>query len=69
VEGEKTIRNITIHNLLTMTAPYKYKVEPYEMFFSSHNPIKDALDLLGGDGAIGEFNLQPSEEPRFYPVS
>ncbi len=55
-EGEKTIQNITIRNLLTMTAPYKYKTEPYEMFFSSRNPIKDALDLLGGDGAIGEFN-------------
>nr|WP_319488994.1 serine hydrolase [uncultured Caproiciproducens sp.] len=55
-EGEKTIQNITIRNLLTMTAPYKYKTEPYEMFFSSCNPIKDALDLLGGDGAVGEFN-------------
>jgi len=54
--GEKTIQNITIKNLLTMTAPYKYKTEPYEMFFASQNPIQDALDLLGGDGPIGEFN-------------
>jgi CubicO group peptidase (beta-lactamase class C family) len=54
--GEKTIQDITIKNLLTMTAPYKYKTEPYEKFFSSYNPIQDALDLLGGDGAIGEFN-------------
>ena len=54
--GEKTIQGITIKNLLTMTAPYKYKTEPYEKFFSSHSPIQDALDLLGGDGAIGEFN-------------
>lgn len=54
--GEKTIQDITIKNLLTMTAPYKYKIEPYEKFFTSQNPIQDALDLLGGDKAIGEFN-------------
>ena len=54
--GEKTIRGITIKNLLTMTAPYKYKTEPYEKFFASQNPIQDALDLLGGDGSVGEFN-------------
>lgn len=54
--GEKTIQDITIKNLLTMTAPYKYHTEPYEMFFASQNPIQDALDLLGGDGTIGEFN-------------
>jgi CubicO group peptidase (beta-lactamase class C family) len=54
--GEKTIQEITIGNLLTMTAPYKYKTEPYEKFFASQNPIQDALDLLGGDGSIGEFN-------------
>lgn len=54
--GEKTIQEITIENLLTMTAPYKYKTEPYEKFFASKNPIVDALDLLGGDGSIGEFN-------------
>lgn len=54
--GEKTIQGITTKNLLTMTAPYKYKTEPYEKFFTSLNPIRDALDLLGGDGTIGEFN-------------
>lgn len=54
--GERTIQDITIRNLLTMTAPYKYKTEPYEMFFASQNPIQDALDLLGGDDPIGEFN-------------
>lgn len=54
--GEKTLQEITIKNLLTMTAPYKYKTEPYEKFFTSLNPIEDALDLLGGEGSIGEFN-------------
>lgn len=54
--GEKTIQNITIKNLLTMTAPYKYDTEPYEKFFESSNPVYDALDLLGGGKAIGKFN-------------
>ena len=54
--GEKTIQNVTIRHLLTMTAPYKYETEPYERFFASPNPIQDALDLLGGDKPIGAFN-------------
>ncbi|MEA4842034.1 MAG: serine hydrolase [[Clostridium] symbiosum] len=54
--GEKTIQRITLKNLLNMTAPYKYQVEPYEMFFASQNPLQDALDFLGGDSPIGEFN-------------
>lgn len=54
--GEKTIRQVTIRHLLTMTAPYKYEAEPYERFFASLNPIRDALDLLGGDKPIGAFN-------------
>ena len=54
--GERTMQRVTLRNLLTMTAPYKYEVEPYEIFFASQNPILEALDLLGGDGTIGEFN-------------
>jgi len=54
--GEKTIQRITIKNLLTMTAPYKYETEPYQRFFTSPDPIWDALDLLGGDKQIGVFN-------------
>jgi len=57
--GEKTIQDVTIKNLLTMTAPYKYKYEPYEEFFSSDNWVKAALDLLGGEGHIGEFLYSP----------
>lgn len=55
-DDEKTIQEITLKHLMTMTAPYKYKTEPYELFFTSQNPIQDALDLLGGNGVIGEFN-------------
>ncbi len=53
--GEKTIQNVTIKNMVTMTAPYKYKTEPYEQFFASDNWIKAALDLLGGKGQEGQF--------------
>ncbi len=54
--GEKTIHNITVKNLMTMTAPYKYDKEPYVEFFISENPIRTALDYLGGDKPIGKFN-------------
>ena len=46
--GEKTIQSITIEDLLTMTAPYKYKHEPYTKVYSSDDWTKAALDLLGG---------------------
>lgn len=53
--GEMTIRKITIRDLLTMTAPYKYKYEPYTKVYSSDDWTKAALDILGGKGKIGEF--------------
>lgn len=53
--GEKTIQNVTIKNLLTMTAPFKYKSEPYTKVYSSDDWVKAALDLLGGKGEIGKF--------------
>ncbi len=56
--GEKTIQSITIKNLLTMTAPFKYESEPYEEFFASENWINTALDLLGGE-YTGEFMYSP----------
>ncbi|SHH62473.1 serine hydrolase domain-containing protein [Clostridium intestinale] len=55
LEGEKAIQNITIRHMLTMTAPYKYKKEPYEKFFESDNWIEAALDLLGGKEPSQEF--------------
>ena len=53
--GEKTIQKITIRDLLTMTAPYKFNHEPYTKVYSSDDWSKAALDLLGGKGKIGEF--------------
>lgn len=57
--GEKTIQNITLKDMLTMTAPYKYKSEPYSDYFTSSNWVKSALDLLGGKGKLGEFRYTP----------
>ena len=54
--GEKTIYDVTIKHLLTMTAPYKYKSEPWKKVCTSDDWTKAALDLLGGKAGItGEF--------------
>lgn len=53
--GDECSRRVTIQDMLTMTAPYKYKVEPYLDFFKSENWLHFALDLLGGVGQIGDF--------------
>lgn len=55
LQDEKTIKGITIREMLTMTAPYKYESEPYEEFFASENWVTFALDLLGGTGKRGKF--------------
>lgn len=54
--GEKTIQEVTIRHLLTMSAPYKYKSEPWTRVCTSNDWTKAALDLLGGRAGItGEF--------------
>lgn len=57
--GERAIYDVTIKHLLTMTAPYKTAMEPYEEFFSSGNWVEFALDLLGGEKPAGEFMYSP----------
>ncbi len=58
--GETTIQNITLRDMLTMTAPYKYRIfAPYVKYFTSSNWVKFALDLLGGRGKIGIFRYAP----------
>lgn len=54
--GEKTIQKVTLKNLLTMTAPYKYKSEPWSKICVQEDWSIAALDFLGGRrGKIGEF--------------
>lgn len=52
---EKTIQKVTIRHLLTMTAPYKFKYEPYTKVYSSEDWTKSVLDLLGGKTLSGDF--------------
>ena len=54
--GEKTIYDVSLKHLLTMTAPYKYRSEPWTKVCTSDDWTKAALDLLGGRAGItGEF--------------
>lgn len=54
--GEKTIQQVTLRHLMTMTAPYKYKSEPWTKVCTSEDWTVAALDLLGGRAGItGEF--------------
>lgn len=63
--SEKTIQNVTLRDLLTMTAPYKYKFAPYTYikYFMSDNWVNFTLNLLGGKGQIGEFRYTPLVGP------
>ena len=55
-KGEKTIYDVTVRHLLTMTAPYKYRSEPWKKVCTSQDWTLAALDFLGGrKGITGEF--------------
>ena len=54
--GEKTIYEVTIKHLLTMTAPYKGKSEPWKKVCTSQDWSLSILDSLGGrKGITNEF--------------
>ena len=54
--GEKTIYDVTIRHLLTMTAPYKGKSEPWKKVCTSEDWTLTTLGYLGGrNGITGEF--------------
>ncbi len=54
--GEKTIYDVTLRHLLTMSAPFKYTSEPWTKVCTSPDWTLAALDLLGGrKGLTGEF--------------
>ena len=57
--GEKTLPEIRIKDILTMTVPYKYKFNPYTKYFTSMDWVKFSLDKMGGKGKIGEFRYAP----------
>ena len=54
--GEKTIYDVTVKHLITMTAPYKGKSEPWKKVCTSDDWTLAILDYLGGrNGITGEF--------------
>ena len=54
--GEKIIQDVTLRHLLTMTAPYKYRSEPWTKVCTSDDWTIAVLDYLGGrKGLTGEF--------------
>lgn len=54
--GEKTIYDVTVRHLLTMTAPYKGRSEPWKKVCTSDDWTLAMLDYLGGRrGITGEF--------------
>ena len=55
-KGEKTIQDVTIRHLVTMTAPYKFKSEPWKKICTSEDWTMTTLDFLGGrKGITGDF--------------
>ena len=59
--GEKTIYDVTIRHLLTMTAPFKGKSEPWGKVFTSDDWTIKILDFLGGKSGI-------TNEFRYYTL-
>lgn len=54
--GERTIQEVKLRHLLTLTAPFKYRSEPWTRVCTSEDWTVAALDLLGGKaGLTGEF--------------
>ncbi len=60
-----TIQKITLKDMMTMTAPYKFKnsMTTFMRYFMSKDYLKFTLDLLGGKGSIGAFNYTPLVGP------
>lgn len=63
---EKTIQQIKLRDMMTMTAPFKFKHAPYTKYFTSGDWVKSSLDLLGGKGMIGEFRYAPLIGPDIF---
>ena len=55
--GEKTLPYVKLKHLLSMTVPYKFKLEPWTRICGSDDWAKTTLDLTGGrSGITGEFH-------------
>ena len=56
--GEKAIYEVTIKQLLTMTAPSKGKSEPWKKVCTSNDWTYTTLDILGGRNVTNEFKYR-----------
>ncbi len=56
---EKIIQDISIKDLITMTAPFKYRFAPYIKYFTSSNYVNFSLDYLGGKKQSKKFRYTP----------
>lgn len=65
-KNERTLQQITLKDVLTMTAPYKYLIPPYIKYFTSDDWMTFTLDLLGGRGKIGKFRYTPLIGPDIF---
>ncbi len=54
-----SLDQVTLKNLLTMTAPYNYRLGPYKKYFTSDDWVKFSLGLLGGGRRVGTFRYAP----------
>lgn len=58
--GNKTIGQVTLKHLLTMTAPFKYGLFPlFVRYFTSKDWVDFSLNILGGRGKVGKFRYTP----------
>jgi hypothetical protein len=64
--GEKTIQDVTLYNLLTMTAPYKCKSEPWTKVCTSEDwtneDIVITIDLEEDVNPNGEYEIEYSKD-------
>lgn len=58
-KNAKTLQDITLENLLTMSVPYRYWIPPYIKYFKSEDWVRFSLDAIGGRGKIGTFQYAP----------
>lgn len=57
--AQQSIQDVTIKDMVTMTAPFKFKLNPYTEYFTSDDWVKSSLDYLGKRPKTGKFQYTP----------
>lgn len=58
-QGEMVLPQVTIRDVMTMTAPYKCKTEPYKKVLTGTGWVNAALNIIGGRQKTGKFIYSP----------